>query len=87
VNSITAARRRICEDGLTQTEPEKTMSPSLNTQSASRRRSAAAGNFELAAESAGFNFDMREALSATVVRELSFAEFRAALELVGKKHS
>jgi hypothetical protein len=64
------------------------MSPSLNTQSASRRsRSAAAGNFELAAESAGFSFDLREALSATVVRELSFAEFRAALELCGRKPS
>ena len=64
------------------------MSPSLNSQPANRRsRSAAAGNFEFAAESAGFSFDLREALSATVVRELSFAEFRAALDLVGKKPS
>ena len=63
------------------------MSPSLNSQSANRRSRSAAGNFELAAESAGFSFDLREALSATVVRELSFAEFRAALDLVGKKHS
>ena len=64
------------------------MSPSLNSQSATRRsRNAAAMNFASASEDAGGNFDLREALSATVVRELSFAEFRAALELVGKKPS
>jgi hypothetical protein len=64
------------------------MSPSLNSQSATRRsRNAAAMNFASATEDAGGNFDLREALSATVVRELSFAEFRAALELFGKKPS
>ena len=64
------------------------MSPSLNSQSATRRsRNAAATNFASATEGASGNFDLREALSATVVRELSFAEFRAALELVGKKPS
>ncbi len=64
------------------------MSPSLNSQSAI----AAAGMpppriSSSPAEIAFGNFDLREALSATVVRELSFAEFRAALELVGKKPS
>jgi hypothetical protein len=64
------------------------MSPSLNSQSAMRRsRNAAAASLERATDGAGGNFDLREALSATVVRELSFAEFRAALELVGKKPS
>jgi hypothetical protein len=63
------------------------MSPSLNSQSATRRGRNAAANFTRATEGALGNFDLREALSATVVRELSFAEFRAALELVGKKTS
>ena len=62
------------------------MSPSLNTQSDHRRRgTAAAGTFELVAEPAGFDFDLRDTLSATVVRELSFAAFRAALAQAGKK--
>lgn len=30
-------------------------------------------------------FDLRDTLTATVVRELSFAEFRAALENSGKR--
>ena len=62
------------------------MSPSLNSQSAMRRSgNAVAANYGLASEGAIGNIDLRDALTATVVRELSFAEFRAALELFGKK--
>jgi hypothetical protein len=32
-------------------------------------------------------FDLRDTLAATVVRELSFAEFRAALENSGKRRA
>ncbi|MGB8251551.1 MAG: hypothetical protein WCF02_14685 [Azonexus sp.] len=32
-------------------------------------------------------FDLRDTLAATVVRELSFAEFRAALEKSGKRRA
>lgn len=33
------------------------------------------------------NFDLRDTLAATVVHELSFSEFRAALEKSGKRRA
>ena len=54
------------------------MSPTLSIQSPMRQHSnSAAAN--------GFRYDLRDTLAATVVRELSFAEFRAAIEQSGKR--
>lgn len=63
------------------------MPPSRDMQSPMRQRP------KQVAKGAGFGdecpggFDLREALAATVVRELSFAEFRAALENAGKRRA
>jgi len=46
--------------------------------------SAAANGFHSNDDSHA-SFDLRDTLAATVVRELSFAEFRAALEKSGKR--
>ena len=45
-----------------------------------------ANGASLGDESPG-GFDLRDTLTATVVRELSFAEFRAALENSGKRRA
>lgn len=62
------------------------MPPSLNIDSPMQRQAgfSAAGGFRSSDEGAN-NFDLRDTLAATVVRELSFAEFRAALEKSGKR--
>jgi len=52
-------------------------------QSRQSQNSAAASSSRLDDAKVG-NFDLRDTLTATVVRELSFAEFRAALEKSGK---
>jgi hypothetical protein len=72
---------------LTQGRTEKnTMPPSLNFESPMQRQTgfATAGGFRAGDDGAG-NFELRDTLAATVVRELSFAEFRAALEKSGKR--
>ncbi|MBK8889543.1 MAG: hypothetical protein IPN75_03685 [Dechloromonas sp.] len=59
------------------------MSPTLSIQSPMRQHSnsAAANGFRSSDDS----YDLRDTLAATVVRELSFAEFRAAIEQSGKR--
>ena len=61
------------------------MSPSLNLQSPMRQcpRPPAANGLRSSDENAA-SFDLRTTLAAMAVRELSFAEFRAALEKSGK---
>ena len=63
------------------------MPPSHDMQSPMRQRPKP---FEIGAslgdESPG-GFDLRDTLAATVVRELSFAEFRAALDNSGKRRA
>jgi hypothetical protein len=64
------------------------MSPSLKMQSPMRQASnSAATNGFGPSEVTTCRFDLRDTLAATVVRELSFAEFRAALEKSGKRLS
>jgi hypothetical protein len=60
------------------------MPPSPSMQSRQSQNSAAASSSRLDDAKVG-NFDLRDTLTATVVRELSFAEFRAALEKSGKR--
>jgi len=48
-----------------------------------RQNQAAASGFRSSDEHSS-NFDLRDTLAATEVRELSFAEFRALLENSGK---
>jgi len=64
------------------------MSPSLNSQSPMLQRPnpSAAQGFRSSDENAG-SFDLRATLAAMAVRELSFAEFLAALEKSGKRLS
>ena len=59
------------------------MSPTLSIQSPMRQHSnpAVANGFCSREDS----YDLRDTLAATVVRELSFAEFRAAIEQSGKR--
>ena len=59
------------------------MSPTLSSQSPMRQNtnSVAANGFHSSDDS----YDLRDTLAATVVRELSFAEFRAAVEQSGKR--
>ena len=64
------------------------MSPSPNIQSPMRQASnSAAMNGFGPSEVNTWRLDLRDSLAATVVRELSFAEFRAALEKFGKRLS
>ncbi|MBK8891983.1 MAG: hypothetical protein IPN75_17185 [Dechloromonas sp.] len=65
---------------------ENAMLPKANIQSPMRHspNSAAANGFHSNDDSHA-SFDLRDTLAATVVRELSFAEFRAALEKSGKR--
>lgn len=62
------------------------MTPSPNLHSPLPRRSnpPAANGFRCSDESLG-SFDLRATLPAMTVRELSFAEFRAAIESSGKR--
>ena len=62
------------------------MSPSLNLQAPIRQRlnTPAANALRSSDENPG-SFDLRATLAAMAVRELSFAEFRAALEKSGKR--
>ena len=64
------------------------MSPSLNPNSPMRQRPnpAAANGSRSSNENTG-SFDLRATLAAMVVRELSFAEFRPALEKSGMRVS
>ena len=64
------------------------MFPSLNPQSPMRQypNPAAANGSRSSDENAG-SFDLRATLAAMVVREHSFAEFRAALERSGMRVS
>ena len=64
------------------------MSPSLNLQSPMRQcpRPPAANGALFGDKNAG-SFDLRATLAAMAVRELSLAEFRAALEKSGKRPS
>ena len=64
------------------------MPPSPSLQSQMRRRSnpPAANAFHCSDENLG-SFDLRSTLPAMTVRELSFAEFRAAIENCGKRLS
>lgn len=64
------------------------MSPTTNLQSPMRQRpyQAATSGFR-SSDEYGSNFDLRDTLAATEVRELSFAEFRAALENAGKSRA
>ena len=64
------------------------MSPSLNSQSPMLQRPnpPAAQGFRSNDENPG-SFDLRATLAAMAVRELSFAEFRVALEKSGKRLS
>ena len=67
---------------------KKAMSPSLNLQSPMLQRPnpPATKGFRSSDQNAG-SFDLRATLAAMVVRELSFAEFLAALEKSGKRLS
>ena len=62
------------------------MPPSLNFESPMQRQTgfATAGGFRSGDDGAS-NFELRDPLAATVVRDMSFAEFRAALEKSGKR--
>lgn len=62
------------------------MPPSPNMQSRQSQKSAAADSSRLDDAKFG-NFDLRDTLSSTVVRELSFSEFRAALERSNKRQA
>lgn len=62
------------------------MFPNAKIQSPMRHapNSAAANGFH-SNDDCHASFDLRDTLAATVVRELSFAEFRAALEKSAKR--
>ena len=62
------------------------MTPSPNLQSPMRQSAnpPAANGFHCSDENLG-SFDLRATLPAMTVRELSFAEFRAAIESSGKR--
>ena len=62
------------------------MPPSPHMQSRQRQNSAVTSGSRLDDAKVG-DFDLRDALAATVVRELSFSEFRAALEKSGKRRA
>lgn len=61
------------------------MPPSHDMQSPMRQRSKPDGNGAGLGDESPGGFDLRDTLAATVVRELSFSEFRAALENSGRR--
>lgn len=61
------------------------MPPSHDMQSPMRQRPKPVGNGAGLGDENPGGFDLRDTLAATVVRELSFAEFRAALENSGRR--
>ena len=63
------------------------MPPSHDMQSPIRQRPKPVGNGAGLGDKCPDGFDLRDTLAATVVRELSFAEFRAALEKSGKRRA
>jgi len=63
------------------------MPPSHDMQSLMRLRPKPLANGACLADENSGGFDLRDTLAATVVRELSFAEFRAALEKSGKRRA
>lgn len=65
------------------------MSPSRHTQSASRQHSQGEVITGFAAhdEQTASLFDLRSTLAEMVVRELSFSEFRAAMEQSGRRYA
>jgi hypothetical protein len=65
------------------------MSPSHNNQSATRLQSSSEVITVFAApdEQAASLFDLRRTLAEMVVRELSFSEFRAAMEQSGRRYA
>jgi hypothetical protein len=68
-----------------QQKRKKAMPPSHDMQSPMRQRPKPVANGASLADECPDGFDLRDTLAATVVRELSFAEFRAALEKSGKR--
>ena len=63
------------------------MPPSHDVQSPMRQRPKSFENHASLGDENSGGFDLRDTLAATVVRELSFAEFRAALENSGKRRA
>ena len=63
------------------------MPPSHDMQSPIRQRPKPVGNGAGLGDECPDGFDLRDTLAATVVRELSFAEFRAVLEKSGKRRA
>ena len=63
------------------------MPPSHDMQSPMRQRPKPVANGACLGHESPDCFDLRDTLAATVVRELSFAEFRAALENSGKRRA
>ena len=61
------------------------MPPSHDMQSLMRQRPKPLANGAGLGDENSGGFDLRDTLAETVVRELSFAEFRAALEKSGKR--
>lgn len=61
------------------------MPPSHDMQPPMRQRPKPVANGAYLGNEVPGGFDLRDTLTATVVRELSFAEFRAALENSGKR--
>jgi hypothetical protein len=61
------------------------MPPSHDMQSLMRQRPKPVANGLCVGDENLNGFDLRDTLTATVVRELSFAEFRAVLESLGKR--
>ena len=63
-----------------------TASPDLQSPMRERANPPAANGFHCSDENLG-SFDLRATLPAMTVRELSFAEFRAAIERSGKRRT
>ena len=63
------------------------MPPSRDMQSPMCQRPKPVANGASLGDENPDGFDLRDTLAATVVRELSFAEFRAALENSGKRRA
>jgi len=63
------------------------MPPSHDMHSPMHHRPKPVANGASLGDESPSGFDLRDTLTATVVRELSFAEFRAALENSGKRRA
>ena len=63
------------------------MPPSHDMHSPMHQRPKPVANGASRGDESPGGFDLRDTLAATVVRELSFAEFRAALENSGKRRA